>query len=117
MTGALAPEVRRWPSAAEAAALKGTCSARLKPCPSNTLKRVVQQLLVPLPLNSCRRWQEIFEHIVFGQYSRSFGAISETAHLFGIRNAESDLIGSGCAGLASGPLLAGRRQARMLVPL
>src|SRR3970040_1826225 len=45
MTGALAPEVRRWPSAAEAAALKGTCSARLKPCPSNTLKRVVQQLL------------------------------------------------------------------------
>src|SRR3972149_12162406 len=49
MTGALAPEVRRWPSAAEAAVLKATRSARLKPCPSNTLKRVVQQLLDSMP--------------------------------------------------------------------
>jgi len=45
-----------------------------------------------MELNSCRRRQEIFEHIGFRQYSRAFGGIFKTAQLFGIRNPESVIL-------------------------
>jgi hypothetical protein len=45
-----------------------------------------------MELNSCCRWQEIFEHIGFSQCPQAFGAISEMAQLFGIRNSESVIL-------------------------
>ncbi len=50
-------------------------------------------------INSCRRGKESFEHVVLGQCSQAFGTIFETAQLFGIRNSESVIFGSGSAGL------------------
>ncbi len=51
---ALAPEVRQWASAAEAAVPRGLPSARLKPCPYDTIEQVLQQLLVTLPASAVR---------------------------------------------------------------